>query len=87
MATRWGTRGEFLQACETAKMYGIDILIDAVLNVSFLHPPYSFFEYRDIFLFMKHKLGGDRLEAFQAVPVDENNRMKNIGPAREIEAC
>lgn len=36
---------------------------------------------------MKHKLGGDRAETFQAVPVNENNRLKNAGPAREIQAC
>ena len=39
-----------------------------------------------IFYFLyQHKLGGDRIEAFQAVPVDEKNRLRNIGPAREIE--
>lgn len=38
MATRWGTREEFIQACETAKAHGIDILIDAVLNVSLARP-------------------------------------------------
>lgn len=64
VGTRWGTREEFLQACESARTYGIDILIDAILN---------------------HKLGADRVETFQAVPVNENNRLKNAGPAREIQ--
>ncbi len=31
--TRWGTREEYLQACKVAQEYGIDILVDAVLNV------------------------------------------------------
>lgn len=35
---------------------------------------------------MKHKLGADRIETFQAVPVNENNRLKNTGPPREIQA-
>lgn len=33
----------------------------------------------------QHKLGADRIETFKAVPVDPNNRVKSIGPAREIE--
>ncbi|KAI0671713.1 alpha amylase [Trametes maxima] len=34
---------------------------------------------------LNHKLGADRPEKFMAVPVDPNNRLKDIGPAREIE--
>lgn len=34
VGTRWGTREELLHACNIAKQHGIDILIDAVLNVS-----------------------------------------------------
>jgi hypothetical protein len=34
VATRWGSKKELIQACETAKRYGLDILVDAVLNVS-----------------------------------------------------
>lgn len=30
--TRWGTKAELLQACETARKHGIDIVIDAVLG-------------------------------------------------------
>lgn len=33
VATRWGTREELLHACKVANEHGIDILIDAVLNV------------------------------------------------------
>jgi hypothetical protein len=43
--------------------------------------------YHDISFLEQHKLGGDRIESFQAVPVDENNRLKDIGPAREIQVC
>ncbi|KZV61445.1 glycoside hydrolase family 13 protein [Peniophora sp. CONT] len=32
VATRWGTKDEFLHAVATAKQYGIDVLLDAVLN-------------------------------------------------------
>jgi len=88
VATRWGTREEFLQACETAKIHGIDVLIDAVLNVSL--PILLFFAGIANLMygmyFIKHKLGADRVETFQAVPVNENNRLKNAGPAREIQA-
>ncbi|KAI0367737.1 alpha amylase [Pilatotrama ljubarskyi] len=34
---------------------------------------------------LNHKLGADRPEKFMAVQVDPENRMKDIGPAREIE--
>ncbi|KAI0029708.1 glycoside hydrolase family 13 protein [Vararia minispora EC-137] len=34
---------------------------------------------------LNHKLGGDRTETFKVVPVDENDRMKEVGPVREIE--
>lgn len=32
-ATRWGTKEELLRLTSTAKTHGVDILIDAVLNV------------------------------------------------------
>lgn len=35
IATRWGTREELVRAVATAKTHGIDVLIDAVLNVRF----------------------------------------------------
>ncbi|KAJ7475864.1 glycoside hydrolase family 13 protein [Mycena latifolia] len=62
--TRWGTRDEFLRACQVATSHGVDVLIDAVLN---------------------HKLGADRFESFQAVSVNPQNRLKDEGPAREID--
>ncbi|KAJ3547539.1 hypothetical protein NM688_g5396 [Phlebia brevispora] len=34
---------------------------------------------------LNHKLGADRKETFKAVPVDPENRLKTIGPVREIE--
>ncbi|KAG5734948.1 Glucan 1,4-alpha-maltohexaosidase [Termitomyces sp. T112] len=34
---------------------------------------------------LNHKIGADRVERFPAVPVDEQNRLKDIGPEREIE--
>lgn len=33
----------------------------------------------------QHKLGADRTESFPAVPVDPQNRLKEIGPVRMIE--
>lgn len=34
---------------------------------------------------LKHKLGADKREAISAVPVDPQNRLKEIGPVRTIE--
>ncbi|KAG6877797.1 hypothetical protein C0993_003771 [Termitomyces sp. T159_Od127] len=34
---------------------------------------------------LNHKIGADRVERFPAVPVDEQNRLRDIGPEREIE--
>ncbi|THV07425.1 glycoside hydrolase family 13 protein [Dendrothele bispora CBS 962.96] len=34
---------------------------------------------------LNHKIGADRTEVFPAVPVDENNRLKETGPVRDIE--
>ncbi|TFK94098.1 glycoside hydrolase family 13 protein [Polyporus arcularius HHB13444] len=34
---------------------------------------------------LNHKLGADRPEKFMATPVDPNNRLKDIGPPKEIE--
>lgn len=33
IGTRWGTKKELLQACQVARQHGVDIIIDAVLNV------------------------------------------------------
>ncbi|KAI0264421.1 glycoside hydrolase family 13 protein [Gloeopeniophorella convolvens] len=63
-STRWGSKEELLSAISNAKLHGIDVLIDAVLN---------------------HKVGADRTETFKAIPVHNTNRLKEAGPAREIE--
>ncbi|KAI0777127.1 glycoside hydrolase family 13 protein [Irpex lacteus] len=34
---------------------------------------------------LNHKLGADRVEKFNATPIDPENRLKAVGPAREIE--
>lgn len=34
MGTRWGSRQELADACQLAKQHGLDVLVDAVLNVS-----------------------------------------------------
>ncbi|KAH8826661.1 glycoside hydrolase family 13 protein [Flagelloscypha sp. PMI_526] len=34
---------------------------------------------------LNHKLGADRKETFSAIPVDNNNRLKEIGKARKID--
>ncbi|KAG6873929.1 hypothetical protein C0995_008968 [Termitomyces sp. Mi166 len=34
---------------------------------------------------LNHKLGADRAECFSAIPVDAQNRLRNVGPEREIE--
>lgn len=36
---------------------------------------------------LQHKLGGDRFEAFRAVPVNPQNRLKADGKSREIEVA
>ena len=38
IATRWGTKEQLVSAIATARAHGIDVLIDAVLNVRiFIH--------------------------------------------------
>ncbi|CCM01404.1 uncharacterized protein FIBRA_03455 [Fibroporia radiculosa] len=34
---------------------------------------------------LNHKMGGDRIESFMAVPVDPKNRLRDLTPPREIE--
>ncbi|CAA7267009.1 unnamed protein product [Cyclocybe aegerita] len=34
---------------------------------------------------LNHKLGADKVETFQVVPVQPDNRLKDAGPAREVE--
>ena len=33
----------------------------------------------------KHKTGADKTETFDAIPVDNANRLRKIGPVRKIE--
>ena len=32
--TRWGSKEELLRACHTAKQVKVDVIVDAVINVS-----------------------------------------------------
>lgn len=41
IATRWGTKAELVDAIAVAKQHGVQVLIDAVLNVR-LQPCYIF---------------------------------------------
>lgn len=34
---------------------------------------------------LNHKLGADRTETFDAIPVDNANRLKDVGPVRQVE--
>lgn len=82
VSTRWGTKEELREACSLAKQHSIDVLIDAVLNVWCLKLHYSQAAH---FKFSKHKMGADRVEVFNAVPVDPMNRLREIGPITEIQ--
>jgi alpha-amylase len=76
-----------LQASAVAKQHGVDILIDGVLNVSHINSFWRPF-LRYILNFshtQQHKLGGDRIETFPAVPVDPDNRLRDIGRMRDID--
>ena len=33
----------------------------------------------------KHKVGADKTETFDAIPVDNTNRLRQIGPVKKIE--
>jgi alpha-amylase len=79
--TRWGTKDQLISAVSTAKAHGIDVLIDAILNVRIEIWNYFY----SLTCVLQHKLGADRLETINAVPVDPQNRLKTIGPVREIE--
>lgn len=73
-----------LAACKIARENKIEIIIDAVLNViRFLFIEVS----RELtnWVLLQHKMGADHSEIFSAVPVDPQNRLKDIGPVREVE--
>ena len=87
IATRWGTKQELLAASVVAHRHGVDILVDAVVNVRVLR---LFGNALQLIILVssclqQHKLGGDRLETIPAVPVDPNNRLREIGKVRDID--
>jgi hypothetical protein len=49
--------------------------VTLLTNLSFSHT----------FELPKHKLGADAVETFSAIPVQSENRLKDAGPAREIQ--
>ncbi|KAG2367846.1 glycoside hydrolase family 13 protein [Suillus spraguei] len=70
VATRWGTKEDLLRACDVARQFGINVIIDAVLNsFTMIH---------------KHKLGADRMEDFRAARVDPLNRLRDIEEERPV---
>ena len=38
--TRWGTKEELLKACAVAKANGVNVIVDAILNVSMIISSY-----------------------------------------------
>ncbi len=82
-STRWGSKDELLEAISVAKQHGIDVLIDAVLNVRSRFVRYILSA--QVLPALKHKLGADRTETFDVIPVDNANRLKEVGPVRQIE--
>ena len=60
------------------------MLIDAVLGVGaklshLFALPLTFFS------MSQHRLGGDKTEVFEAIPVEANNRLRPKGPPRDIK--
>jgi hypothetical protein len=54
----------------------------------YVFPDFQSFEPDRQVLFLnsrQHKLGGDRIETIPAVPVDPNNRLRDIGKVRDID--
>lgn len=68
-----------ISACSTAKVHGIGVIVDAVLNVT---AESLFLTITDL---DQHKLGADQTEMFSAVRVDPQNRNLEIGPVEDIE--
>ena len=66
----------------TAKQHGIDVLLDAVLNVC---KPQLRESVVSVLTLLQHKLGADGTEVFNVVPSNDQNRTQDAGPAREIE--
>ncbi|WDF46899.1 alpha-amylase [Chryseobacterium sp. KACC 21268] len=65
VATKYGTKEQYLEAVKALKENKIQVIADVVLN---------------------HKAGGDELEKFRVVKVDENDRDKVISDVMEIES-
>ena len=65
VATKYGSKAEYLAAIKSLKKNNIQVIADVVLN---------------------HKAGGEKLEKFRVVKVDENNREKIISEVIEIES-
>lgn len=65
VATKYGTKKDYLKAIQALKKQNIEVIVDIVLG---------------------HKAGGDELETFKAVKVDEDNREKIISDVIEIES-
>lgn len=65
VATKYGTKADYINAIQTLKKNNIQVIVDVVLG---------------------HKGGGDELEKFKVVKVDENNRDKVISGEIEIES-
>lgn len=65
VATKYGTKKDYLKAIQALKKQNIEVIVDIVLG---------------------HKTGGDELETFKAVKVDEDNREKIISDVIEIES-
>jgi hypothetical protein len=70
-----------VDAIRVAKEHGINVLIDAVLNV---RSSYVAFERRGS-QNGQHKLGADGEEEVRAVEVHAQNRNRAIGPEKVIE--
>lgn len=73
--------GEFDQKGQVRTKYGTRTQLQHCIDA--LHEA-GIYVYMDVVL--NHKAGADFKERFKAVPVDPQNRNKEIGPPREIEA-
>jgi len=65
VATKYGTRAEFLAAVAACRAAGLQVYADAVFN---------------------HLMGADAQEAFNAIPLDPQNRLRPLGDPRPIRA-
>lgn len=61
IATRWGTKAELVDAIAVAKQHGVQVLIDAVLNVRL--QPCHIYSW-DLTNCLQHKIGADTTEQY-----------------------